>query len=79
MKLFVWNEPISVSYGSTCLYVVADDEEQAREIAQHALVSKYGSHPEGRPGIDVPSFDKPLGIPTRVIEAPCGEIYYWEE
>jgi hypothetical protein len=79
MKLFVWTNPISVSYGGTCLYVVAEDEVQAREIASKALVSKYGHKPEEVVGRDVPRFDRKLGKPDRVVEAPCGEIYYWSE
>jgi hypothetical protein len=78
-KLFVWRNPISVSYGGTCLYVVAEDEAQARQVAERALVSKYGYDPQDVPGKDVPRFDKKLGKPDRVCDAPYGEIYYWSE
>lgn len=75
MKLFVWNKPISVKYGSTCLYVVAETEEQARKIAEGARMSKYGySYEDG--GVQ---FDKPLGAPSRVIDGPCAEVYFWQE
>ncbi len=75
MKLFVWNEPFGFSYGSSCLYVVAEDEDAARKAAKTARVSKYGfSYEDG-----VAQIDRPLGAPTRVIEAPCAEIYFWSE
>ena len=68
MKLFVWNEPYA------CLYVVAETEERAREIAKTTLTSKFGFTPEG------PTFgDMPIGKPDRVIETPCAEIYFWQE
>jgi len=79
MKLFVWSRPISVSYGGTCLYVVAEDEAQAVELANKAPISKYGMDPEGAPGITVPRFDRKLGKPDRVIDAPYAEIFYWSE
>lgn len=68
MKLFVWNCPISVSYGGTCLYVVADSLREARKVAEKALISRYGSPPKDAPGKDSPPFDKPLGKPDRVIK-----------
>ncbi len=74
MKLFVWNDVIGVSYGGSCLYVVAEDEEQARSIAATAKLSKYGHDPRENAG-----FHKELGKPTRVIEAPCAEVYFWQE
>ena len=79
MKLYVWNNPISISWGGTCLYVVAETEEQARVVASRALISRFGDEPEGVPGKDAPAFNEPLGLPDRVINAPYGEIYYWSE
>ncbi len=87
MKLFVWNNPITLSLGGACLYVVAETEEQARSVAKTARWSKQG-HEAGDPGWSnhgverddtIVGRDFALGAPDRVIEAPCAEIYYWQE
>lgn len=75
MKLFVWNEPYPVSYGSACLYVLAETEEEAREKALTAVDCSYGTpYADGR----TIKVDK-LGKPTRVIEGPYAEVNWWQE
>jgi hypothetical protein len=76
MKLFIWNQPYGVKYGSACLYVVAETEEQARAMSASAPVAPFGLDP--RP--DTGTLGKiALGPPTRVLELPCAEVYHWEE
>lgn len=72
MKMYVWNEPYEVSYGSSICFAVAETVEQAREIAARAWLYHYGF-----------SKDKPpkevLGEPTRVYDLPCAEWHEWSE
>lgn len=73
MKLYVWNDPYHIDYGGTCLYVIAESEEQARELAPSAGVSQYGHEPGGGPPQKME-----LGVP-RVHDLPHAEIYHWSE
>lgn len=73
MKIFIWNDPYSVAYGGSFLFVAAETEEQARELARIAPITKFGFDPAGG------GFHLPLGNPTRVIDAPGGECYEWFE
>lgn len=73
MKLFVWNNPYGVSYGGSCLYVVAETEDQARALAVTASISKFGDAPEGALG------EQKLGPPDRVVDVPYAEVYEWSE
>lgn len=73
MKVFIWNNPYSVAYGGSFLFVVAGNEEQARNLAASAHVTHYGYPPRERNG------QTDLGEPDRVIEAPYAEIYEWSE
>lgn len=74
MKLFVWNDPYDVDYGGSCLFVVAETEEQARDLAPAAEVSQFGYEAGG----SLPQKMK-LGPPTWVRELPCAVIYHWSE
>ncbi len=74
MKVFIWNEPYAVAYGGSFLFVVAETEEQARELAKTAPVFSNGfSHQEEPLGAMT------LGQPLRVIDAPYAECYTWSE
>lgn len=73
VKLFVWNDPYSVAYGGSCLYVVAETEEQARELAKTATVMRFGFSDGGALG------DVKLGEPSRVLNVPCAEVFHHEE
>lgn len=73
MKMYVWNEPYKISYGSSILYVVANSLMQAKKLAKHAIVQKYGFSDNGTLG------DIKLGEPTRILDLPCAEVYHWEE
>lgn len=75
MKLFVWAEPYRVKYGSSAVFVVAETEEQAREIARSGAAYEYVIGP--RPIGWVQTIT--LGPPTRVVEAPCAEWHEWSE
>lgn len=78
MKLYVWNDPYQVSYGGSCLYVIANNLREARKLAKTKCVdASYG-------GLDRKNLrnsptdigDKP---PTSVHELPWAECYHWEE
>ena len=49
MKLYIWNDPYSVSYGGACIYAVAETVEEARELASRAPISEFGFEPDVRP------------------------------
>ncbi len=75
MKLYVWNQPFSVSYGGSILYVLAENLTQARKKALAALDVGFGtSYPDGRT-----RELKDLGKPDRVIDQPYAEVYWWSE
>lgn len=73
MKLYIWNEPYRVRYGSSIVYAVAETEEQARELAEKAPKSPYGL------GVENGGCKLKGRAPDRVLELPCAEIYEWSE
>jgi hypothetical protein len=75
VKLYVWNDPYGVKYGGSCLYVVANDEDEARLFARTARVAKYGMKTDETR----PDAMQNLGKPDRVYNCPCAEIYEWSE
>lgn len=72
MKLFVWNNPYRVSYGSSMAFAVAETEEQAREIATASPAYAYGEYEQKTPQVK-------LGAPDRIVELPCAEWHRWSE
>jgi hypothetical protein len=42
LKLFVWNNPIGIENGGSCLYVVAETEDLAREQIKETRFSRFG-------------------------------------
>ena len=74
MKLFIWNEPYAVNYGGSCLYVLANDLEEARRLAMTAQDASFGTTRDETRAIDVSNVE-----PTRVIDGPYAECYHWEE
>lgn len=76
MKLFIWNDPYTVSYGGSFLFVVAKDEAQARKLAKTAQINKYGRSPTD--GILGDDLALALGEP-RIEDLPHAECYHWEE
>jgi hypothetical protein len=74
MKLYLWNEPYQVSYGSSLVFAVASSLEEAKEIATTKATSwSYGDCQ--KTGIPL----RDLGEPTRVLDLPCAEWHRWEE
>jgi len=75
MKLFVWNDPYTIPYGSACAYAVAETEDQARDLVKSACISHYGLTPSNKApeGMDI---DRPA---DRELTLPCAEIYQWQE
>lgn len=74
MRLYVWNNPYKVSYGGSCLYAIAESEEQAREIAVTAITKSYGEYNGQMLGDHVK-----LGAPTRSCDLPYAEVYEWSD
>lgn len=73
MKLYFWDDPFPVEYGGSMLFVVAESEEQARELARTGKTYSYGVYPERTtPNIE-------LGKPDRVVDLPCAEWHWWSE
>ncbi len=78
MKLFVWNEPYSVNYGGSCLYVIANNVEEARELAKSKC---YDASFGGFDRKNMKETCVPVdGVePTSVHDLPHAECYHWEE
>lgn len=72
MKLYIWNEPYSVSWGSSLLFAVAESLEEAKKIAATAPGYRFGIHETG-------TQSAVLGEPTRVLDLPCAEWHEWQE
>lgn len=75
MKLFFWNDPYPVSYGSSSVFVVAETVEQARELAKTGKHYSYGEYLNEERSMS--SIE--LGAPTRVVDLPCAEWHEWHE
>ena len=76
MKIFIWNSPYSVPYGSSFLFVAAETEEEARKMARFVPITEFGLNPDadsGTLGLE------PDGQADRIIELPGGECYQWSE
>jgi hypothetical protein len=75
MKLYVWNAPYPISYGGSCLYVLAPNLTAARKNALQAVDCGFGE-PFG--DNRVIRLEK-LGEPSRVLTAPYAEVFWWSE
>lgn len=77
MKLFVWVDPYETEGLAAALFVVAENESQAREIAfdRQRAKSYWDCFLYVRNNWLPPKCVK-LGPPTRVIDLPCAE---WHE
>lgn len=73
MKLFVWNNPYSVPYGSSLVFAIAEDLEAAKKEARNGDAYSYGEFPNSVPR------HQDLGEPTRVVDLPCAEWHEWRE
>lgn len=78
MKLYIWVDPYSVSYGSSLLVVAANDLEEARVIAFDKLKAKSYSCGGMFESSTLPKRWK-LKKPDRVLSLPCAEWYEWSE
>lgn len=75
MRLYIWQNAYPVKYGSACIYVVAESEAQARELASKAGIAKYGYKPDALSRV-------PTGmalVTPRIEAVPYAEAYEWEE
>jgi hypothetical protein len=75
MKLFVWDSPYKVSYGGTCLYVIAKTVEDARMQAKQSHVSNFGDNPKNTEDLSS-MIDRD---PNRICKLPYAEMFFWQE
>lgn len=73
MKLFIWSNPYHVSYGSSLVFAVAENLEQAKEQARIGKAYAYNQYENGSGG------KCQLGDPIRVLDLPCAEWHEWSE
>lgn len=78
MKLFIWNDPYPVPYGSSMLFVVAENIEQAKELAATQANSYAFGMKQINVGNDRAITDK-LGVPDVVADLPCAQFHEWSE
>lgn len=71
MKLYIWDDPYDVNYGSSLLIVAADSLSEARLMAKKA---PHGVYSFKSKGVDV---DKKK--PSRVKNLPYAEYHEWSE
>lgn len=78
MKLFLWNAPYHVPYGSSMVFAIAENVEDARAIATSKRASwwAFGAIADGEPR---EWLDALKGEPTRIVELPCAEWHKWCE
>jgi len=72
VKMYIWNNPYHVDYGSSLLVVLAHNLRQAKSEAKRGQGYIYGEY-------ERPTPDVKLGKPTRVLNLPCAEWHRWEE
>lgn len=75
LKLYIWSNPYSVSWGSSLLFAIAHSEEDARQIA--AKSKRYSYNIYEQDGWDMSKIV--LEKPDRVLDVPCAEWHEWEE
>ncbi len=75
MKLYVWNNPVSIAWGGSIIYAIAGSLADAKAQAKSAIRAEYGTlwRDETRLAL------KDIGEPDRVIDAPYAEYYEWSE
>lgn len=74
MKLYIWVNPYTVSYGGSVVYAVAENVERARQLAREAPRMAFGGYEKPPMGAALE-----LGAPDRILKLPCAEIYEWSE
>ncbi len=81
MKLFLWNNPYSVPYGSSLVFAVAETLEDAKAEVLKGRVCAFGEDYEHRQPTEEYDWRKEikLGEPTRVLDLPCAEWHEWSE
>lgn len=74
MKLYLWAEPYPVRYGSSMVFAVADNLDEAKLAASRGRAYKYGAHEQ-----EWSPETLKLGDPLRVLDLPCAEWHEWAE
>lgn len=72
MKLFVWDNPHPIKFGTSICFAAAETVEEAKKVLA-------ASHMHGARWQSSEYFAEKLGNPTRVAELPCGEWHEWSE
>lgn len=73
MRLYIWADPYSVSFGTSGLFVVASSLEEAKALAKTGKSYSYMLYDN----LEVPVVE--LGEPTRIVDLPCAEWHEWSE
>lgn len=71
MKLYVWKDPFGGDYSGDWVIAVANDIEEARQLAAKEVAAH--SH------YDIDSALEILKEPETIREAPASEWFHWEE
>lgn len=72
MKLYVWEDPYPVLYGTSLVYAVADSLEAAKDAARRNAEDEHKYRSDFLGGVE-------LGEPTRILDVPCAEWHEWSE
>jgi hypothetical protein len=80
MKMFIWDNPVLIKYGGSVIVAVAETIEEAREVATTQAQSSFvglgiGRYPDKKE--DYSRFIQ--GEPSRVVDVPCVEVFYYQE
>lgn len=73
MKLFVWSNPYHVKYGSSMVFAIAENVDEARNLAKTGKSYAYNEYEQKT----VPQDE--LKEPTRIVDLPCAEWHEWSE
>lgn len=86
MRLYIWDDPYDVSYGSTLLFVVAESLEAARLLAKTTAKNGKNAWQHDKRDEDNPyAGERPVGVdvdniePSRVVDLPYAEFAEWME
>lgn len=74
MKMFIWNDPYQVNYGTSELVVVAEDLPAAIELAKKSIDGHWNHHAAS--DLSKESASRP---PDKTIELPCAVNFEWSE
>ena len=77
MKLFVWADPYPVRYGTSMVFAVAENVEEARLLAAKGRKWDFSQFEDK--SWSPTDLTAALGEPARVVDLPCAEWHEWSE